>query len=122
MKQKMRDARAYIYTGTQPASYVLNLIEAMMTGIPIVALGPKHGNSLNIGKDADLYEIPDIINNGVNGFWSDDIEQIREWTRALINDVRLARRIGEMGRQRAIELFGMEVIKQKWSDFINITQ
>lgn len=118
MKQKMRDARVYIYTGTQPASYVLNLIEAMMTGIPVVALGPQHGNSLN--PDTQLYEIPDIIQSGVNGFMSDDIEQCRRWTQILLDDVKTARRIGEMGRQRAIELFGKETIKQQWKDYLKV--
>ena len=120
MQQKLRDARVYIYTGTQPASYVLNLIEAMMTGIPIVALGPVHGNSLNIGKGADLYEIPDIIKNGVNGFWSDDIAQCRTWVQALLDDPKLARRIGEMGRQTAIDLFGKDVIQKKWAEFLGV--
>lgn len=118
MQQKLRDGRVYIYTGTQPASYVLNLIEAMMTGIPVIALGPKHGNSLN--PKTDLYEIPDIITTGVNGFVSDDIKEIRKWVQLLLNDLKLARRIGEMGRQRAIELFGREVIKLKWQEFLKV--
>lgn len=120
MQQKMRDARVYIYTGTQPASYVLNLIEAMMTGIPVVALGPKHGNSMNIGKGADLYEIPDIIINGVNGFVSDDIEVLRDRVKFLLSDWKAAKRIGEMGRQRAIELFSKDVIKSKWKEFLSV--
>lgn len=120
MKQKMRDARVYVYTGTQPASYVLNLMEAMMTGIPIVAIGPVHGNSLQIGKGADLYEIPDIITNGVNGFWSDDVNQCREWVKKLLDDVKLARRIGEMGRQKAIEIFGIDTIRAKWQDYLRV--
>lgn len=118
MKQKMRDARAYVYTGTQPASYTLNLIEAMMTGVPIVALGPKHVTSLNIAGDA--YEIPDIINNGINGFWSDDIQELKQRIDFLLSDVKAARRIGEMGRQRAIELFGMERVKSDWKQFLKI--
>jgi glycosyltransferase involved in cell wall biosynthesis len=118
MQQKLRDGRVYIYTGTQPASYVLNLIEAMMTGIPVIALGPKHGNSLN--PNSQLYEIPDIITTGVNGFVSDDIKEIRKWVQLLLNDLKLARRIGEMGRQRAIELFGREVIKLKWQEFLKV--
>ena len=122
MKQKLRDARVYIYTGTQPASYTLNLIEAMMTGVPIVALGPKYANSLSYKNqiDADLYEIPDIIKNGVNGFWSDDIGKLREYVQFLLNDIKAARRIGEMGRNTAIELFGKEVVKSKWKEFLKI--
>ena len=118
MQQKMRDARVYIYTGTQPASYTLNLIEAMMTGVPVIALGPKHGNSLN--PETQLYEIPDIIQSGVNGFMSDDIGEIRKWVQLLLDDVKLARRIGDMGRQRAIELFGRDVIKQRWQEYLGV--
>ncbi|MFA5388070.1 MAG: hypothetical protein WC322_06850 [Candidatus Paceibacterota bacterium] len=119
MRQKMRDARVYIYTGTQPASYTLNLIEAMMTGAPIVAIGPRLANSLSRKNDinADLYE---IIKNGVNGFWSDDINKLREYVEFLVKDVKAARRIGQMGRNTAIELFGKEVVKLKWKQFLNI--
>lgn len=119
MQQKMRDGRVYIYTGTQPASYTLNLIEAMMTGIPIVAIGPKYGNSLNI-TGADVYEVPDIIQNGVNGFYSNDINELRTRVQALLDDWKLAKRIGEMGRIRAIELFGKNVIQEKWRQFLGV--
>lgn len=33
--------RAYIYTGTQPASYTLGLMEAMLAGVPVVSIGPE---------------------------------------------------------------------------------
>jgi hypothetical protein len=113
MKQKMRDARVYVYTGTQPASYTLSFIEAMMTGCPIVAVGEKYGNSLNIaGK---VYEIPDIIQDGYNGFVSDDLEYLRSKIDLLVKDKRAARAISAAGRQTAIELFGKQFIKEQWS-------
>lgn len=116
LRQKMRDSRVYIYTGTQPACYTLNFIEAMMTGIPIVAIGPKFGNSLNIA--GDLYEIPDIIRNTVNGFWSDDIPTLRKYIDFLLANKEAAERIGRAGRETAIKLFGKEVVKQKWNTFL----
>lgn len=118
MKQKMRDGRVYIYTGTQPACYTLNFIEAMMTGIPIVAIGPKHGNSLNIA--GDLYQIPDIITNAVNGFWSDDLNECKKYVHYLLSDRKTAERIGTMGRNIAIQLFGKSVIKEMWRDYLKI--
>lgn len=118
MKQKYRDARAYIYTGTQPACYVLNLIEAMMTGVPVVAIGPKLATSLNIA--GDVYAIPDIIHNGVNGFWSDDLDKLREHIQFLLKDKRAAERIGKMGRETAINLFGMENVKEDWRQFLSV--
>jgi glycosyltransferase involved in cell wall biosynthesis len=116
MKQKMRDARVYVYTGTQPAAYTLGFIEALMTGIPVVAVGPKYGNSLNIA--GDTYEIPDIIHDGVNGYVSDDLEYLRQCIGELIKDKRTARRISAEGRKTALELFSKSFIKQQWGDLL----
>lgn len=118
LKQKMRDARVFIYTGTQPACYTLSFIEAMMTGIPIVAVGAKYGNSLNIA--GQMYEIPDIIQNGVNGFVSDDLDYLRGVIDMLIKDKRLAQRISDMGRQTAIKMFGYNEIKARWKAFLQV--
>ena len=119
MKMKLRDARAYIYTGTQPACYTLSFIEAMMTGIPVIALGPTHCNSLDIA--GDMYEVPDIIKNAVNGFVSDDMDYLRRVMRELLGDQRTAQRIGEMGRQTAIKWFGKTTVKEKWRKYLQIT-
>ena len=118
MKQKMRDSAVYFYTGTQPASYTLNFIEAMMTGIPMVCIGSKFANSLNIA--GDVYEIPDIINNGTNGFWSDNVDDLKNIIKALLGKPTLAKYIGECGRQTAIELFGKERIKLQWKEFLKL--
>jgi len=118
MKQLMRDNRVYVYTGTQPASYTLNFIEAFMTGIPVVAIGSKFANSLNIA--GATYEVESIINNAVNGFCSNDINKLKEYTRRLLDDEKMARRIGRMGRETAITLFGKENVKAKWAKFLGL--
>lgn len=118
MRQKMRDGRVYVYTGTQPASYTLGFIEAMMTGIPVVALGPRLWNTLNLA--GDVYEIPDIITNGVNGYWSDSVEDLRRAIQFMLDDRELAKRIGKMGRETAIERFGMDMVKSKWREFFDL--
>lgn len=118
LKQRMRDSRVYFYTGTQPASYTLNFIEAFMTGIPIVAIGPNLANSLNIA--GPTYEVHEIIHNGVNGFWSDDIDKLREYIQALSNNLPLARSIGGAGRETAIKLFGKEVVKANWKKYLKV--
>ena len=116
MKQKLKDYRLFFYTGTQPASYTLTLIEAMMTGIPIVAIGKQLGNSL-FNAEQDTYEVSEIIQNGVSGFVSDDISELRQYCDMLLSDHALAKRIGEAGRKRAIELFDKKMIKKQWADF-----
>lgn len=37
----LRSIRVYLYTGTMPASYTLGLIEAVLTGTPVVSIGPR---------------------------------------------------------------------------------
>lgn len=116
MKQKMRDARVYVYSGTQPASYTLSFIEAMMTGTPMVCLGSGYCNSLNIA--GDLYEIPDIIENGYNGYVSDDIQYLRQMIKLLTENKHHANDISRMGRKKAIELFDRVKITEQWRHYL----
>ncbi len=117
LKASYRDARVYFYTGTYPASYTLNFIEAMMTGIPVVAIGPKLAD-IKIWKGLKTYEIGKIIEHGKNGFCSDNPDELRGNVEYLLAHHDKAKEIGEAGRQTAIELFGKEKIKEEWKDFL----
>lgn len=118
LKKEMRSNRAYFYTGTHPASYTLNFIEAWMTGTPLVAIGTKYGNAEHL-RNHDLYEIPDLITHGVNGFISDDVFELRDCISNLFNDDKLARRISIAGRESAIKHFGKDMIKESWRKFLD---
>jgi len=118
LKEEMRNSRVYFAANTHPASYVLNFMEAWTTGIPIVAVGPKFGNSEYIPGHY-LYEVHTLINNEVNGFWSDSIDGLRQYCIDLLRDHELARQIGQAGRAKAIELFGKDTIKNQWKEFLN---
>ena len=118
LKKELASSRIYFYTGTHPASYVLNFVEAWMTGIPVIALGPRLGNSPDaLGQST--YEIPDLIENGLDGFYSDDIRELRQYIEKLIDDLPLCKKIGENGRKKAIEIFGKETIKQQWQKYFD---
>lgn len=116
LKEAYKNHRVYFYTGTYPASYTLNFMEAFMTGMPIVAIGPALAN-LNIW-DVNAYEIPDFIENGVNGFISDDISQLTEHCRFLLENPDEAMRIGKKARETAFELFDKKKISLQWRDFL----
>lgn len=107
MKGWLRKARCYLYTGTQPASYTLGLIEAMMTGIPVVSIGPEHMNVFPYGPE--LFEGRELCFRG-----REDIGQIRSVIANLLTypDPHP----GE--RQRAIELFGIETVSRQWRDYL----
>lgn len=118
LKQQYRNNRVYFYTGTYPASYTLNFIEAFMTGIPMVCIGKSVAN-IDPLAGIDSYEVDRIIKNGVNGFISNEVPELKEMVQRLLFDRDLGKRIGDAGRQTAIELFGKESVKSAWAEFFN---
>jgi len=116
LKNMLRFNRVFFYTGTTPAAYTLSFIEAMMTGIPIVAIGPKLGNS--VYPQQQTYEVHEIIQNEISGYWSDEVPKLREYIQLLLDDHERAKVIGSRGRARAIEFFGKGKIRQEWKVFL----
>jgi glycosyltransferase involved in cell wall biosynthesis len=120
MKGKMRDARVYVYGGTWPACYTLSLMEAMMTGIPVVAIGKGLAQSPSENFEKfDFYEVNEIIENGVNGFCSDEVSKMYDAVKAMLDDKAYATRIGRKGRETAIKLFGKKNIKDQWITYLS---
>jgi glycosyltransferase involved in cell wall biosynthesis len=113
LKQMLRFNRVFYYVGTRPANYTLGFIEAMMTGIPIVSIGPEHGNE--IYTDQKTFEAHELIGDG--GYWSDSVTQTRKYIAELLNNQGLAFELGNKGRARAIELFGKDKIRKDWEAF-----
>lgn len=116
LKRDLRGNRVYFYFGTIPAPYTLSLIEAMMTGIPVVAVGSVLRE--HHAYPWPNYEIPEIITNGVNGYVSDNIPELRSYIQNLMDDGELAMRIGEAGRKTAIEFFSKKQKVLEWADFL----
>jgi hypothetical protein len=110
LKQVLRENRAFFYTCTFPAPYTMGFIEAWMTGLPVVAIGPALAGWPWI-------EVPSLISNGVNGFTSDSVDVLRSYVSMLLQDHELAKRLSVEGRKKAIELFGKESIKAQWKAF-----
>src|SRR5690606_21191020 len=93
LKNALRTRRVYFYTGTQPAPYTLNCMEAWLAGIPIVAVGPYHGNGVRYKPDcvgaADttgVYEVPYLLEQGVTGYYSDHVSELRQYIQYLLED------------------------------------
>lgn len=115
LKTDLQQARCFFYFGTIPVPYTLSFMEAMMTGIPIVAVGPQL-RTMNVYNWKN-YEVPDIIQSGVNGYVSDSIDEIHSYIKLLLDDHDTAKRISTAGRNTAIRLFNKKMIAQQWVDF-----
>ena len=115
----LRVARCYLYTGTQPASYTLGLIEAMMTGTPVVSIGPQFMDVFPYGPD--LFEGWQIVHGWGEG-QSLPRGDVLAWARGLLwnylSDRGQARIASKAMRQWAIELFGRERVGAQWRAFL----
>ena len=120
MKASLQAARAYLYTGTQPASYTLGLIEAMMTGIPVVSIGPSWMRIFPYGSL--LFEGHEIVSSRTDDWhwqpWSDDPAEARDKLSALLSSKSYAQEQSKVQRARAIELFGKDKIAAEWAAFL----
>lgn len=107
----LRSQRVYLYTGTTPASYTLGLIEAMLSGVPVVSIDAE---SWGDGWDgADLFEGAAIA--GLTAFGPDDA---RTLLTTILNNQDIAQEFGEEAHKRAIELFGIGTIGPQWKAFL----
>lgn len=117
MKEVLRKARVYIYAGTWPASYTLSFIEALMTGIPVIAFSKKIAYPPQF-EQIDFYEVDEIIKHGENGFIANNVGEARYITDQLLADFNMAKKVSEEGRKTAIEYFGRINIGQQWKEFL----
>ena len=111
MLDYLRRCRVYLYTGTRPASYTLGLIEAMMTGIPVVSIGPRAFGPGWIGDVFEGHEITRLAyESPADAFGKLDM---------LIDNPAHAREIGHDQRQRALELFDVATVGEQWREFLS---
>jgi glycosyltransferase involved in cell wall biosynthesis len=78
----------------------LSLIEAMLAGVPVVALATT--------------EIPSVIRDGETGLLALDADGLADHVRVLLDDHVLARRIGAVGREMARERFAIGRFARDW--------
>jgi hypothetical protein len=117
LMEEMRAARAVLWTGTIPASYTLGLIEAMMTGCPVVAIGPN--SWAGVGRQAMPY-LPRIYEGHmIAPLWSDSPMEANEMLRGLLDDDDYAGQVGAVSRERAIALFGKDRVYQAWRGWLD---
>ena len=110
----LKQHRCYFYAGTKPANYTLNFIEMLCIGMPIIAVGALLGNDHNL----NTYEIPDLIEHGVNGFISNDISEIESIAKELFNNDDLAKNISIESKKLAYKYFDEKNVKKQWHDFL----
>lgn len=108
MRWFLQRSRAYLYTGTVPASYTLGFIEALMTGTPVVSIGRGRWYG-----DPDLFEADEIA-----PIVAHSVAEARSQLGKLLADPAYAEAISAQGRDRALELFGIDAVSAQWASFL----
>lgn len=92
----------FFFNPIRYTSLGLAVIEAMMIGMPIVGLATT--------------EMATVVENGVTGFVSTNLNQLIAPMRDLLGHPDNARRLGEQARRAALERFSIERFALDWED------
>jgi len=113
--EKYATNACYLYTGTFPAQYTLNFIEALMSGIPIVSIGKELSQKL---IQPYPFEVPYILDE-IDGYYYDDVNDIIKKLRELIDDKDHNQRISQKQIELATNMFSVEKNINQWNTFLN---
>ena len=91
----------FLFSPMRATSLPLAVVEAMTIGLPVVALATT--------------ELPTVIEDGVTGYVSCDVEYLIDRMQALIQDPALARRLGANARAVAERRFGLGRFTRDWN-------
>ena len=84
-----------------------SMLEAMACGCAVVSTA--------------TCEIPNIIEDGVNGFITNDENELRGRVQKLLAEPELARKMGKAARQTILEKFSEERFINEWNNIFNKT-
>ena len=65
--------------------------------------------------------IPEIIENGVNGFISNDHEELKQYFVDLLNDEGLAKEIGNNARKTITEKYSASKFVDRWNEILKLS-
>lgn len=98
----------FFFNPIRYTSMGLAVIEAMMIGMPVVALATT--------------EMATVINDGVNGFIDTDPGKLIARMKQLLQDRALAANLGAAAKRTALQRFGIERFVADWNDaFLEVT-
>ncbi|NIJ52725.1 glycosyltransferase family 4 protein [Dyadobacter arcticus] len=97
----------FFFNPIRYTSFGLAVCEAMMTGMPVVALATT--------------EYVTVIKDGESGFIDTNIENLINQMNALISDPAKAQRMGENAKKVALEKFGIDRFTDDWETIFRKT-
>ena len=98
---------AKVFLNTSTISPVpMALMEAMSCGCAVVS--------------AATCMIPEIIENGINGFISNNEHELRQYCEMLLKDDKLRKTLGDNARNTIVERFGLDRFIDNWNNIFDL--
>jgi hypothetical protein len=119
--QRYRRAAAYLYVPTTAPSYTLNLMEAMLSGVPILApslamLEASYDEPTRTAFAlADRYEVPALLDHDRDVLF-DTLEDAKLKIARLLMDTRKRRELSVRVKAKALSLFNAEAAAHRWNN------
>lgn len=107
LRDEYRSSRLFLNTSLV-STCPTTVLEAAACGVPIVTTATTM--------------LPEIIQNGYNGFISNDVNKLREYVNLLLNDSKLAFELGNNARKTMIEKFSIHSFVAKWNELFDSTR
>jgi glycosyltransferase involved in cell wall biosynthesis len=100
-----RSRYRFYFHPVRHTSLALAVCEAMMQGMPVVALATT--------------ELVTVIKDGENGYIHTDVDYLVEKMKCLLNDQELAARLGANAKATATALFDITRFTKEWEQLFN---
>jgi glycosyltransferase involved in cell wall biosynthesis len=113
----MQKSAVMIYGGTWPASYTLSFIEALMTGLPIVAISKKLAH-IEKFEYFDFYEVDEIMAL-IDGAVCDSVEDMTKHVDLFLNNESYSFEMSSRQRALALSMFSRANIIKQWKEFLD---
>ena len=104
LREHYRSHRVYLNTTVdgKEDGYNLAMLEAMATGMPVVS----------------TFNSTSPLTDGKDGYVSNDFNDLHKRIEQLLDDAKLARKLGEAGRRTVAEKFPVDAFVARWRDEI----
>ena len=121
MNNLYRSCSCYLYTYTIAPSYTLSLMEAVLTGAPVVAPSfafvAMQNDERRIGWNCKRYEVHNLLEDEEKTLLYDSIDEAKSFlVEANAGGVAIQKMSGRV-RERARHIFDMDIIGSQWDDF-----
>jgi len=115
LRQEMSESQICLNMPSQPACCTYSLVECMGIGMPIVSVGPKIGDC----KGQHTYNIEKYIEHEESGLIGNTVEECQSHIKTLLNDFELCKKMGAKVKEKAMSMFHVNIIKEKWEKILN---